>query len=140
MTTELLTRALALAVVLAGVETLHGIARTVWLVPRIGKARAQQWGVVSGSLLAWGVCVWLVPGMRLATLGAHLALGLWLALFMAAFDLALGHWLLRRPWRKALQDFNPTTGNRLVYGLALLVGMPAGVWWLRGAAPASGPW
>ncbi len=52
---------------------------------------------------------------------------------MATFDLAMGMLLLRRPWRKALQDFNPATGNLLVFGLLLLVLFPTLVARLRGA-------
>ncbi len=58
-------RIVSLCVVLAGVETLHGIARTVWLAPRVGKALAIKLSVVSGSLLAFAVCWLLVPGIGL---------------------------------------------------------------------------
>lgn len=125
MTLDTALRFLSLCVALAGAETLHGIARTVWLVHRVGKARALKLSIVSGSLLAFGVCWLLVPGFGLQGLGAQLALGLGLALFMAAFDLAMGMLLLRRTWAKALQDFNPATGNYLVFGLGWLMLAPA---------------
>lgn len=133
MSPELFWRVLSLCVALASVETLHGIARTVLLVPRIGKAQAQRLGIVTGSLLALGVCAWGVPGMGLNSLAGHLLLGGVLALFMAAFDAALGRWLLRRPWARVAQDFNPASGNWLLLGLLLLAGMPAAVGWWRGA-------
>jgi hypothetical protein len=129
---ETILRALAVGVALAGAETLHGIARAVLVVPRIGKARALRWSIVSGSLLAFGVCYFLVPTVGLATTGQHLALGVFLALFMATFDLLMGRLLLRRPWSKALDDFDPATGNLLVVGLALLVVFPVWVMHLRG--------
>ncbi|KAB0583971.1 hypothetical protein F7Q92_05735 [Ideonella dechloratans] len=131
MSLDLLLRSLALCVVLAGVETLHGIARTVWLVPALGKDRALKLSIVTGSLLAFGVCLLLVPGIGLHGPVAHLGLGLGLAGFMALFDLALGRWVLRRRWSQALADFDPRTGNRLVFGLALLVVFPLLVSWLR---------
>lgn len=131
MNADIALRVLALCVVLAGTETLHGIARTVWLAPRVGKDRATQLSIVSGSLLAFGVCYLLVPGIGLAGTPAHLALGAVLALFMAGFDAALGKLLLRRSWRKILDDFNPDTGNYLLYGLALLVVFPPLVALLR---------
>lgn len=131
MNADILVRVLALCVVLAGTETLHGIARTVWLAPRVGKTRATQLSIVSGSLLAFAVCYLLVPGVGLVTVQAHLALGAVLALFMASFDAALGKWLLRRSWRKILDDFNPATGNFLLFGLALLLVFPSLVALLR---------
>ena len=130
---DTLVRVLALCVVLAGAETLHGIARTVWLVPRIGKERALKLSIVTGSLLAFGVCFALVPGVGLQGLREHFYLGAGLALFMAGFDLAMGKLLLRRSWKKALADFDPSTGNLLIVGLALLVTFPALVSLLRGA-------
>lgn len=133
MDLDLVLRVLSLCVLLASVETLHGIARAVWLVPRIGKRRALQLSVFTGSALALAVCAWWVPGLGLQTLPAHLGLGLILALFMAAFDAALGRWLLHRPWRKVLQDFNPATGNWLLYGLLLLSLWPAWLWVLQGS-------
>lgn len=125
MTTDTVIRTLALCVVLAGTETLHGIARTTLLVPRVGKALALKLSILSGSLLAFVVCYFLVPGVGLTTTREHLVLGTCLAAFMAAFDLAMGKLLLRRSWSKALQDFNPATGNFLVFGLILLVFIPA---------------
>ena len=129
MTLEIALRTLSLCVALASVETLHGIVRTVLLVPRIGKARALKLGIVTGSGLAYLVCRLLVPGMPLHTAPQLLGLGMVLAAFMAAFDMAMGRWVLRRPWHKIWPDFNPATGNYLLFGLCFLVLAP----WL--AAP-----
>lgn len=60
-------RILALCVLLAGAETLHGIARTVWAVPRWGKERALQRSALTGSLLAGAICWFMVPGLGLHT-------------------------------------------------------------------------
>lgn len=118
-------RALALCVVLAGAETLHGIARTVLLVPRVGKEKAIKLSAFTGSALAFAICYLLVPPMGLQTLAQHLALGAVLAIFMASFDIGLGLWLLRKPWRKVLTDFDPRSGNWLLFGLAFLLCVPA---------------
>ena len=124
MTTDLLLRTLALCVVLACSETLHGIARTVLVVPRIGKQRAIQLSALTGSVLAFVICWWLVPGLGLVTVQALLLLGVCLAGFMAAFDIAIGRWLMRKSWAKIWPDFDPRTGNFLLFGLAFLVFVP----------------
>lgn len=54
-------RIAALCLLLASAETLHGIARTVLVAPRIGKDMAIKLSVVSGSLLALAICGWWVP-------------------------------------------------------------------------------
>jgi hypothetical protein len=109
---------------LACAETLHGIARTVYIVPRLGKEKALKLSVVTGSALAFAICLFLVPGIGLTTTREHLLLGLGLAGFMAAFDIAIGKLVMRKPWRKIWPDFNPATGNYLVFGLAFLVFAP----------------
>lgn len=124
MTADLLLRTLALCVLLAATETLHGIARTVWVVPRIGKDRALRWSIFSGTLLAYAIGAWRVPDIGLQTPGGRLVLGLVLAVFMASFDLLMGRFVLRRSWSRALSDLDPRTGNRLIYGLVALVVMP----------------
>lgn len=119
---------------LAATETLHGIARTVLVVPRIGKERALRLSIFTGSALAFGVCFYLVPGLGLGSASAHVYLGLFLALFMAAFDAAMGRFLFRRSWAKVATDFDPRSGNLLVFGLAFLVACPLAVRALRGSA------
>lgn len=133
MTYDLIARVLLLGITLAAVETLHGIARMRLLAPRVGRARAVKLSIVSGSLLAFGVCFALVPRVGVDGLAGHLALGGFLAAFLAAYDLALGRWLLRRTWANLWQDFNPSSGNYLSFGLLLLITFPALVYGLRAA-------
>ncbi|MCB1998106.1 MAG: hypothetical protein KDG57_19920 [Rhodoferax sp.] len=131
MTADQALRVLALCVALAGAETLHGVARTVLLAPRVGKARAVRISAVTGTLLALAVCWWLVPGIGLTSPAQHLVLGLTLAVFMAAFDIGFGALVLRFSWRRILRDFNPASGNYLSLGLVALAGIPVLVFWLR---------
>ncbi len=131
MSVDTLLRIVSLCVVLAGAETLHGIARTVWIVPRIGKDRAIKLSAFTGSVLAFVICWLLVPPMQLQGAVAHGLLGLTLAVFMAAFDLAIGRFVMRKAWHKLWPDFNPATGNYLLYGLLFLCVAPLLVSWLR---------
>lgn len=122
----------SLCLLLAGAETLHGIARTVLLAPRVGKVLAIKLSVVSGSLLAFGLCYFFVPDIGAAGIGEHLILGLGLTGFMAAFDVAIGRLLMHLRWSRIWRDFDPRSGNYLSIGLLLLALSPAVVWWLRG--------
>lgn len=121
-------RIAALCVVLACAETLHGILRTVVVTPRIGKERAIKLSALTGTLLALAICWVLVPGVGLRSAGAHGALGVGLAVFMAVFDIAIGRLLMRKPWAKIWPDFRPGTGNYLAYGLLALCFVPLVVW------------
>ena len=131
MSPDALLRIGALCVVLACAETLHGIARIKLLIPRLGKDRAIKLSAFTGTLLAFAICLVLVPGIGLQGAGAHLLLGLALATFMAGFDIAIGKWLMRKSWAKIRPDFDPRTGNYLLYGLLALWLIPLGVWWAR---------
>jgi O-antigen/teichoic acid export membrane protein len=126
---DTLVRIIALCVVLAGAETLHGIARTVFVIPRIGKERAIKLSALTGTLLALAICWLLVPGINLKSPTAHLFLGIVLAAFMASFDIAIGKWLMRKSWAKIWPDFNPGSGNYLLYGLLALCFIPLVVWY-----------
>jgi len=128
---DLMLRILALCVLLACAETLHGIARTVLVAPRLGKARALKLSALTGSVLAFAICWWMVPSLGLHTAWEHAVLGVGLAMFMALFDVAIGKWLMRRPWAKIAQDFNPASGNYLVFGLLCLSAAPVLVFWLQ---------
>ena len=128
-----LLRLASLCLLLASAETLHGIARNVWLAPRVGKALATKLSVVSGSLLALGLCYLLVPGIGAVGLAGHLLLGVVLAAFMAAFDVFIGRVVMRFKWPRIWQDFNPASGNYLSLGLLVLALAPSAVWWLRGS-------
>lgn len=124
---------LCLAVALAGTETLHGILRTLLLNPRLGAAWAKRVSVLSGSALALLVCWLMVPWLRLDGSAVLLLVGGFLALFMAAFDIVLGRFVVHQPWRVVLADFDLRRGNLLPVGLAFLVVCPWLAMLLHGA-------
>jgi hypothetical protein len=130
MSVDSFIRVLAICVVLACTETLNGIARIVILNPRLGKKRALKVSFASASTLAFVVCLLLVPGVGLSGTIDHVYLGLVLAAFMALFDIAISTLLFRRSWGMTISDFNPFTGNLLVFGLALLVVFPPIVYYI----------
>ena len=126
----------SLCILLAGSEMLHGIARTVLLAPRIGKVMAIKLSVVTGTLLAFGICYFFVPGVGAVGIGEHLLLGLGLSGFMATFDVAVGRLIMRLKWSRIWLDFDPRSGNYLSIGLVLLSLSPCIIWWLRSGAAA----
>lgn len=100
-------------------------------MPHIGKERALKLSALTGSALAFVICWLLVPPMQLQGALSHGLLGLALAIFMAAFDLTIGRFLMHKPWHKLWPDFNPAAGNCLLYGLLFLCVAPLLVSWLR---------
>ncbi len=115
-------------VCLACGEVLNGILRLRYLVRWLGKARAQVASVATGLLLGTAVCAYFAPYWGLQSSTGLAAMGVGLSAFMAAFDVAVGRWLMRRNWPQIATDFDPRSGNCLSVGLLLLCGVP----WLVG--------
>ncbi len=124
-------RIVSLCIALAATEALHGIVRSAWLAPRVGKQRAIKLSAVSGTALAFAVCYAMVPGIGAQGIRQHIVLGVFLAAFMASFDIAIGKAVMRLKWQRIWKDFNPAGGNYLSLGLSALAFIPAAVWWLR---------
>ncbi len=128
---EIALRVLCICIALAGAETIHGIGRVKLLIPRLGAKVAQRISIVTGSMLAFLVCYLLVPQTGFHGIAALLMLGAILALFMAAFDVAIARFVAKRPCPIVLLDFNPAKGGLLVFGLAFLTLAPLLVDWIR---------
>lgn len=119
-----LTLLLLLCVLLASAETLQGIFRAAVLVPRIGKKTALKVSAVTGSLLAFLLCVWMIPKTSLDSTAELLLAGVMLAAFMALFDVLIGRRVMKLSWEKIGRDFNPANGNYLSIALLLLITYP----------------
>ena len=88
-------RALVVVFGIACAETLHGIARTLWVTPRLGDLRARQVGVLTGSLLILAIATLAIRWLGPRTGRQKLAIGaLWLVC-MLAFEIGLGRALGR---------------------------------------------
>jgi hypothetical protein len=91
-------RALILWVALIAAEFVHGLLRTIFLLPVVGDFRSRQIGVFTGSILILAVAYLLVPSLRTTERKALIGVGaLWLALTVA-FELLFGHFVFRRSW------------------------------------------
>jgi len=116
-------RAMLAFVLIAALETLQGIARTLWLVPVVGDLRARQLAIVVALAIIFGVALltarWLgAPGGR-----RRLAVGaIWLVL-MVGFDVAVGR-AVGFSWERIAADFDPRAGGLLALAMLPIVGAP----------------
>lgn len=117
-------KALGLWVLLGLIATVSGIVREKWLVPRFGKLRGHQLGTLVVCLLFVGVIGIFVYSQSM-TMGQALNIGpLWLVLTVL-FESVFGHWVLRRPWKLLLADYNIARGRVWVLVLLTEVLAPA---------------
>jgi hypothetical protein len=119
-----LPRAALAWLLIAAVETLHGIARTLWLAPIIGDPRARQWAIVTGLLLILLAALLTVRWIGVRTVRALLAVGTLWAVLMLSFDVALARWVFGYSWTRIAADFDPLQGGFLGIGMASMVGAP----------------
>jgi hypothetical protein len=124
----MVARVLAVWLVIAAVETLHGILRVRLLNRRLGDRRARQVGVVTGSLLILAVAVLSAPWLALPDASSALAVGAVWAALMLAYEVGLGRFVFRMPWARIGADFDPRRGGFLALGFVVLVAAP----WLAG--------
>lgn len=118
-----LRRGLAVWLLIAAAETVHGTLRTLFLVPRVGDLASRQIGVFTGSLMILLIAVLTIGwiGARrprsLAALG-----GLWLVL-MLAFEVTLGR-AFGLSWARIAADYRPSEGGFMLVGMAVLALAP----------------
>ena len=120
----MLGRALAVWLVIAVAEVLHGILRVALLNRRVGDRRARQIGVFSGSALILLIAWLTAPWLRMATVVDALTIGLlWLGL-MLGLEVAFGRLVFRASWRRLAADFDFRQGGLLSLGMLVLLLAP----------------
>ena len=125
-------RALAVWLLVAVLETVHGIVRGLWLVPALGEPAAQRLGFAVGSVLVlavtWDTSRWLGAATRAAQLQTG---ALWL-LLMLGLELLVGR-ARGFGWERIAAEFDPRQGGLMLFGLLLMGLAPMlGARWRRG--------
>jgi hypothetical protein len=124
-------RALAVWLLIAAVETLHGILRAWLVVPAIGEAAAQHIGFVIGCALVIGLAGWTSRWLGATTRASQLQAGLLWLLLMFGFELAIGR-AQGFSWPRIRAAFDPSQGGLMLFGLLLMALAPMLGAWLRG--------
>jgi hypothetical protein len=97
-----LVRGFAAWLLVAVLETLQGVARTLWIAPLVGDQLARR--------LALPVAL-----LTVRWIGAHgarqwLAIGALWAVAMVSFDIVIGRYVAGASWSRIFEDFNPAAG------------------------------
>ena len=118
-----LSRALLVWLLIAAAETVHGMLRTLLLVPALGDLRARQIGVVSGSLIILVIAFCSIDWIGARGARQLLGVGLLWVVLMAGFEVLVGR-LLGYSWPRIASDINPGQGGFLLVGMAILAMAP----------------
>ena len=113
-------KSIAVFLVIAIVETIHGALRVKYLNRPLGDRRARQVSVVTGSVLILSIA-WLAdPWIGVRTVGEALGIGSLWTVLMTAFDVGIGRLVFRLPMERILREFNPARGGFLAFGMIAL--------------------
>lgn len=134
MSTPWLARAVLTWLLIALLETASGVARTLWLAPRLGDAAARGAGIALGCVLILAVALASVRGLAARGVAGRgwIVVGLvWLVL-MLAYEVLLGRWVLGWDWAAIATEYRPAAP--MPYALAWLAAAPWCAARLRGLA------
>lgn len=121
---SVITRALAVWLVLICAEILHGIARGIFLVRHVGEFRSNQIGVFTGSLIILVIALAFVRWIGASWTADLLAVGaLWLVLTLA-FEIGFGRFVVGASWERLAADYNVLEGGMLPFGMLVLLLAP----------------
>jgi hypothetical protein len=117
-------RAVTVWLVIILIEFVHGVLRTLFLVPLVGDFKARQIGVFIGSLLILTIAYFFIRWIQAKNTVSLFAVGfVWLVLTLA-FELCFGRFALNLSWDRILSDYNIAQGGLLPIGLVVLLFAP----------------
>ena len=125
-------RAIAVWLVLIGAEMIHGIVRSIVLMPRVGDKRARQIGVFTGSLVNLGIAHVFIRWIGARTTRALGGIGVVWVVLTVVFEVTFGRLVMRSSWERIRSDYDLAHGGLLPIGLVALAGSPLVASRLRG--------
>jgi hypothetical protein len=128
----MILKAILVAALIALAEMIHGILRVALLNPRVGDRRARQIGVFTGSAIILAIAWLLAPWIHATGGGELVAVGIVWLLFLLAFEVAVGRFVMRASWKRIASDFDLRRGGLLGIGMAVLLVAPYLAAQLRG--------
>lgn len=128
-------RSIAVWLLLMLVETLHGTARILLLVPLTGDFRARQITVFTGALLIFCITTLFIKRIAPASIRQCMLIGLlWIALTIT-FEVTLGLYAFNMSWQRIIEDYNLLQGGLMPIGLALMLFTPLAAAKIRRVLP-----
>lgn len=133
----IISRSLAVWLLIIVAEVLHGILRAIALVPFVGEFRSSQIGVFTGSAIIFAITFLTIRWIRAARTTELLFVGgLWLVLTVT-FELLLGRFVMGLSWERIGADYNLLAGGLMPLGLVFLFLSPLLAAKLRGPTATS---
>lgn len=117
-------RAIAIWFGLIGAEMVHGIVRSIVLLPRVGDRRARQIGVFTGSLMNLGITYLFIEWIGAKTVRALIQIGVVWVVLTLVFEVAFGRLVVKSSWERVRSGYDLAHWDLLPIGLVALAGSP----------------
>jgi hypothetical protein len=105
-------------------ESVHGTLRRLLLEPTIGELPARQISVLTGSLLIFIITLFCIRWIGARSTANLLLIGaMWIALTLM-FEVALGTFVFGYTRERIFEDFDPTRGGLMSFGLLFMFFAP----------------
>ncbi len=121
---RILFRALCVWLIIIGAETLHGILRTLFLVPIFGDFRARQIAVFTGAIIILTIAYFFVGWLRAKNYSQLFTVGILWFVLTISFEIFLGRFVINLSWERIGSDYNIFQGGLLPFGLLILIFSP----------------
>jgi hypothetical protein len=129
---SIVTRSLAVWLLIISAEIAHGIVRGLILVPAVGEFRSNQIGVFSGAIIVLVMALVFVKWLGATTYQTLLLVGLLWTSLTFAFEILLGRIVIGLSWQRLWADYNVPAGGLMPIGLIVLCLSPVIAGRLRG--------
>ncbi len=101
-------------------EIIHGVARSIVLVPSFGEFRSNQIGVLTGSIIILAIAFAFVKWLGATRKSDLLLIGLIWFVLTLAFEVIFGRFVMGFSWQRLASDYNIAAGGLLPFGLIVL--------------------
>lgn len=128
-------RTVAVWILIIAAETVHGIFRTIFIVPMLRDFHARQFSVFTGCILIFTVAYFLTSWIGAKSKNQLLAVGILWVVLTVLFEVVLGRFVLELSWERITEDYDLSRGGLLGFGLLFMAITPILVARLRRIAP-----
>ncbi len=128
-------RALYVWLLIAAVESVHGLLRQLFLEIRLGDRATHQIGVAVGCWLVFFIALATIKWMRVRQTSALLATGAIWAVLTFCLETVLSRVFVHRSLDQTIADYDPSRGGLMLVGLVVTAIAPLAAARLRGVEP-----
>lgn len=117
-------KAIIIWLLIAFIETIHGILRAKFLAPKVGDLRSRQIGVFTGSILIYIICLLTLDWIGPTSFIESSIIGVVWFILMLLFEFLVGHFIFHFPWKWLIDEYNLKKGRLLIIGMIFLLIVP----------------